>query len=133
MSVIAAAVALALTGVQADDAHSPTVGAATVAVADCYKEQVSLLDDEVSGADVIADALVSVCSRQLNVMEEAKRKIVAMARSTDGLSKSEQREQNERAAQLLKVLPQQMRKTMQDLALTTVLRERKKGASEAVN
>jgi tellurite resistance protein len=134
MSVIAAAVVLALTRVQADDANSPTVGVATIAVADCYKEQVLLLDDGVSGADVIAGALVNVCSKHLADMEEALRqKIVAMARSTDGLSKSEQRERNEKAAQLLRVVPQQMRKTMQDLALTTVLRARKKNANEAVN
>src|SRR5690242_18129970 len=112
MITVVAAAALVFVAAQANDGSSPTAGAATVAVADCYKEQVPLLDDGVSGADVIAEALVSTCSKQLNAMQEAYRqKIVTMARSTEGLSKSEQREQNERALQLLKVLPQQMRKT----------------------
>ncbi len=80
---------IAVAAAQAEEPNETQVAQAAMVLADCYKQQVQF-DDGVSGAGVVASAMTSACSKQIEA-----------------------------------VGPAQMRK-LQNLALTAVLRARKK-------
>jgi hypothetical protein len=60
--------AIAVTAAQAED---PGVTQVAGAIADCYKEMVQF-DDGISGAGVVAGAMVSACAKQLGAMAPAQ-------------------------------------------------------------
>ena len=116
---LAAAVAQPTTS---SSAMSVGLKAATVALADCYKSEIPQLDDGKSGADVIAEAVVTACGAQISAAEtEYKKNITEVARSTEGLSK---RERDKLAMELLDEMPQQFHDKLEKLALAAILRAR---------
>jgi hypothetical protein len=104
------------------DLMGPEMEAATEAFADCTKREMPQLDDHKSGAEVIADAVLSACERRVRTLEAAyKKKLIETAQATDALSK---RERNKLALELLREMPQQFHEKIEKLVLTAVLRAR---------
>jgi hypothetical protein len=118
------ALAVAGSGIDNSSAATDEQSLAATAFAACLKREAAGLDDGVSGADVIATAVVGGCSAQIATLETLlKRRSIAIARSNEGLK---EREQNELASKLLAQVPEQMRDLANRTALRAVLMQRTK-------
>jgi hypothetical protein len=99
-------------------------------LATCFKQQATALDDYVSGADVIAAAVIGACNEPIAALERfMQRHAVSTAQATKGLKP---KEQDQLADTLLKQVPQRVQQFSRDTALRAVLIGRRK-ANNAPN